>query len=30
LKFHVSTAVRTAISTHVTEILRDASPKVML
>jgi hypothetical protein len=30
LKFHVSTAVRTAISTHVAEILRDAGPKVIL
>ena len=29
-KFHVSTAVRTAISMHVAEILRDAGPKVML
>jgi hypothetical protein len=30
LKFHVSTALRTAISMHVAEILRDAGPKVML
>ena len=30
LQFHVSTAVRTAICTHVAEILRDAGPKVML
>ena len=29
LKFHASAAVRTAISTHVAEILRDAGPKVM-
>ena len=28
-KFHVSTAVRTAISMHVAEILRDAGPKVI-
>jgi hypothetical protein len=30
LKFHASTALRTAISTHVAEILRDAGPKVMI
>ena len=30
LKFNVSTAVRTALSTHVAEILRDAGPKVIL
>jgi hypothetical protein len=30
LKFHLSTAVRTAISTHVAEILRDAGQEVML
>jgi hypothetical protein len=30
LKFHLATAVRTAVSTHVAEILRDAAPKVML
>ena len=30
LKFHVSTAVRTAISMHVAEILRVAGPKVIL
>ena len=29
-KFHVSTALRTAISTHVAEILRDAGSEVML
>jgi hypothetical protein len=28
IKFHVSTAMRTAVSTHVAEILRDAGPKV--
>jgi hypothetical protein len=27
-KFHVSTAVRIAVSTHVAEILRDAGPEV--
>ncbi|KAH8987945.1 S-adenosyl-L-methionine-dependent methyltransferase [Lactarius hatsudake] len=27
IKFHVSTAMRTAVSTHVAEILRDAGPK---
>jgi hypothetical protein len=27
-KYHVSTAMRTAISMHVAEILRDAGPKV--
>jgi hypothetical protein len=27
LQFHVSTAMRTAVSTHVAEILRDAGPK---
>jgi hypothetical protein len=30
LKFYTSTAVRTAISMHVAEILRDAGPNVML
>jgi hypothetical protein len=30
LKFHVSTALRTAVSTHVAEILRDAGPKVIM
>jgi hypothetical protein len=29
MKFHVSTAMRTAVSTHVAEILRDAGPKVI-
>jgi len=29
MKFHVSTAMGTAISTHVAEILRDVGPKVM-
>jgi hypothetical protein len=29
MKFHVSTAMRTAVSTHVAEILRDVGPKVM-
>jgi hypothetical protein len=29
-KFHLCTAMRTAISMHVAEILRDAGPKVML
>ena len=28
-KFHLCTALRTAISMHVAEILRDAGPKVM-
>ena len=28
IKFHASTAMRTAVSTHVAEILRDAGPKV--
>ena len=28
-KHHVSTALRTAIVTHVAEILRDAGPKVL-
>jgi hypothetical protein len=28
IKFHVSTAMRTAVSTHVAEILRDAGPEV--
>ena len=28
IKFHVSTAMRTAVSAHVPEILRDAGPKV--
>jgi hypothetical protein len=28
-KFHVSTALRTAVSIHVAEILRDAGPQVM-
>ena len=27
-KFHVSTAIRIAVSTHVAEILRDAGPEV--
>ncbi|KAH9024025.1 S-adenosyl-L-methionine-dependent methyltransferase [Lactarius deliciosus] len=27
IKFHVSTAIRTAVSTHVAEILRDAGPE---
>lgn len=30
LKYPVSTALRTAVHTHVAEILRDAGPKVML
>ena len=30
IKFHVSTAIRTAVSTHVSEILRDVGPKVTL
>jgi len=30
MKFHVCTAMRTAVSTHVAEILRDAGPKVIL
>jgi hypothetical protein len=30
LKFNVSAAVRTAISTHAAEILRDAGPKVII
>ena len=30
LKFHLSAAVRTAVSMHVAEILRDAGPEVML
>ena len=30
IKFHVSTAMRTAVSTHASEILRDAGPKVTL
>jgi len=29
-KYHVSTAIRTAVSTHVAEILRDAGPEVTL
>jgi hypothetical protein len=29
LKFHVPTALRTAINTHVAEILRDAGAKVI-
>ena len=29
LKFNVSTALRTAISMHAAEILRDAGPKVI-
>jgi hypothetical protein len=29
MKYHVSTALRIAISTHVAEILRDAGPEVM-
>ena len=29
IKFHVSTAMRTAVSTHVAEILRDSGPKVV-
>ena len=29
-KFHVSTAIRTAVSTHVAEILRNAGPMVIL
>lgn len=28
IKFHVSTAIRIAVSTHAAEILRDAGPKV--
>ncbi len=28
IKFHVSTAMRTAVSAHVAEILRDAGPEV--
>lgn len=28
IKFHVSTAIRIAVSTHVAEILRDAGPEV--
>jgi hypothetical protein len=28
IKFHVSTTIRTAVSTHVAEILRDAGPQV--
>ena len=28
IEFHVSTAMRTAVSTHTAEILRDAGPKV--
>ena len=28
IKFHVSTAMRTAVSTHTAEILRDAGAKV--
>ena len=28
IKFHVSTAIRTAVSTHVAEILRDVGPEV--
>src|SRR5712672_1456634 len=28
IKFHVSTAIRAAITTHVAEILRDVGPKV--
>lgn len=30
IKFHVSSAMRTAVSVHVAEILRDAGPKVVL
>ena len=30
MKFHVSTAIRTAVSTHVAEILRDVGPEVLL
>ena len=29
-KYHLSTAIRTAVNTHVAEILRDAGPEVTL